>query len=140
DTRIQSEDVEQLQANLIRSHACGVGEPFAEIVSRGMLLLRANTLLKGYSGVRPMIIDRLLYMLNHQIHPVIPSQGSLGASGDLAPLAHLALTLMGEGEIFDDAGKPQAAMDVLEKAELSPLSLTAKEGLALINGTQAMTA
>lgn len=139
DVLIESENVEELQLNLIRSHVCGVGEPFPEIVSRGMLLLRANTLLKGYSGVRPELIDRLLQLLNAKIHPVIPQQGSLGASGDLAPLAHLALVLIGEGEVFYQ-GNRIPAMEALIKANIQPITLTAKEGLALINGTQAMTA
>ena len=97
DVLISKDDVESLQLNLIRSHACGVGEPFPEVVSRAMILLRANALLKGFSGVRPVVIERLLELLNAGIHPVIPQQGSLGASGDLAPLSHLALVLIGEG-------------------------------------------
>ncbi|MFK4388408.1 histidine ammonia-lyase [Peribacillus frigoritolerans] len=100
DVLIDAEDAEQLQWNLIHSHACGVGEPFPEVVSRAMVLLRANALLKGFSGVRPIVIERLIDLLNAHIHPVIPQQGSLGASGDLAPLSHLALVLMGEGEVF----------------------------------------
>ncbi|WP_027725386.1 histidine ammonia-lyase [Tuberibacillus calidus] len=139
DVTIDREQVEALQINLIRSHACGVGEPFSESVSRAMLLLRANALLKGYSGVRPIIIERLLDFLNLGIHPVVPQQGSLGASGDLAPLSHLALTLIGEGEVFYK-GERQPASDVLKTCGLEPLTLAAKEGLALINGTQAMTA
>lgn len=139
DVLIDSEHVDELQLNLIRSHSCGVGKPFPEVVSRGMLLLRANTLLKGYSGVRPELIERLLDLLNAHIHPVIPQQGSLGASGDLAPLAHLALTLIGEGEVFYK-GQQVPTMEVLTTEEILPIKLTAKEGLALINGTQAMTA
>ncbi|HEX7065937.1 MAG TPA: histidine ammonia-lyase [Bacillales bacterium] len=139
DVLVDRENVEALQLNLIRSHACGVGEPFPEIVSRGMVLLRANTLLKGYSGVRVELIEKLLALLNSQIHPVIPQQGSLGASGDLAPLAHLALVLIGEGEVFYK-GEHLPAMEVLAAEEIMPVTLTAKEGLALINGTQAMTA
>src|SRR5690606_17328685 len=130
---------EELQLNLIRSHACGVGDPFPEIVSRAMVLLRANALLKGFSGVRPVVIERLLDLINADIHPVIPQQGSLGASGDLAPLSHLALVLIGEGEVFYK-GKRTSAIDALTKEDIFPISLTAKEGLALINGTQAMTA
>lgn len=139
DVRIDKDDVETLQLNLIHSHACGVGEPFPELVSRAMLLLRANALLKGYSGVRPLIIDRLLALLNKAIHPVIPQQGSLGASGDLAPLSHLALALLGEGEVFYK-GKRIPALEALQAEGIEPIKLSAKEGLALINGTQAMTA
>lgn len=139
DVYIDSENVEELQLNLIHSHACGVGEPFPEIVSRAMLLLRANALSKGFSGVRPVIIDTLLRFINAKIHPVIPQQGSLGASGDLAPLSHLALALMGEGEVFYK-GKKVPAEEALEEEGIQPVTLQAKEGLALINGTQAMTA
>jgi histidine ammonia-lyase len=139
DVLIDADDVEELQWNLIYSHACGIGEPFPEIVSRAMLLLRANALLKGYSGVRPIVIERLLDLLNAKIHPVIPQQGSLGASGDLAPLSHLALALLGEGEVFYH-GQRVPAIEALAKEGITPLTLKAKEGLALINGTQAMTA
>jgi len=139
DVLIDSKDVEKLQLHLIHSHACGVGEPFPEKVSRAMVLLRANALLKGYSGVRKVIIERLIELLNAHIHPVIPQQGSLGASGDLAPLSHLALVLMGEGEVFYK-GKRLDAMTALAKEGITPVTLKAKEGLALINGTQAMTA
>ncbi len=139
DVFIDKEDVEALQLNLIRSHACGIGDPFPEVVSRAMLLLRANALLKGFSGVRPVVIDRLLDLLNAGIHPVIPQQGSLGASGDLAPLSHLALVLIGEGEVFYK-GEKTSAIHALTKESIFPITLTAKEGLALINGTQAMTA
>lgn len=139
DVLIASEDTEQLQANLIHSHACGVGEPFPEIVSRGMTLLRANALLKGFSGIRPVVIERLLDLVNARIHPVIPQQGSLGASGDLAPLSHLALVLMGEGEVFYEGERMEASV-ALAKEGIEPVTLKAKEGLALINGTQAMTA
>ncbi|RIK42733.1 MAG: histidine ammonia-lyase [Chloroflexi bacterium] len=139
DVRIDQGDVEDLQLNLIRSHACGVGEPFPESVSRAMLLLRANALLKGFSGVRPVVIETLLALVNNSIHPVIPQQGSLGASGDLAPLSHLALVLMGEGEVFYK-GERKPALEVLVQEGIEPVTLQAKEGLALINGTQAMTA
>jgi histidine ammonia-lyase len=139
DVLIESDDVEELQWNLIHSHACGVGEPFPEVVSRAMVLLRANALLKGYSGVRPIVIERLLDLLNTHIHPVIPQQGSFGASGDLAPLSHLALVLMGEGEVLYK-GERVKAITALSKESVVPLTLKAKEGLALINGTQAMTA
>jgi histidine ammonia-lyase len=139
DVLIAARDVEELQWNLIHSHACGVGEPFPEEVSRAMLLLRANALLKGYSGVRSIVIERLLDLLNAKIYPVIPQQGSLGASGDLAPLSHLVLALLGEGEVFYH-GKRVPAIEALSKEGIAPITLKAKEGLALINGTQAMTA
>jgi histidine ammonia-lyase len=139
DVLIDKEHVRDLQLNLIRSHACGVGEPFPEIVSRAMLLLRANALLKGYSGARPIVIERLLELLNKEIIPVIPQQGSLGASGDLAPLSHQALVLVGEGEVFYK-GKQMDSLKALQQEGIVPLTLEAKEGLALINGTQAMTA
>ncbi|GAA0363128.1 histidine ammonia-lyase [Bacillus horti] len=139
DVYIQKADVEELQINLIRSHACGVGEPLPEQVSRAMLLLRANALAKGFSGIREEVVQLLLDLINHQVHPVIPSQGSLGASGDLAPLAHMALVLVGEGEVLYQ-GKQMATEQALEQVGLKPVILKAKEGLALINGTQAMTA
>lgn len=139
DIFIDPDDVENLQHNLIYSHACGVGPPFPETVSRTMLVLRANALLKGFSGVRPLVIERLLALVNANIHPVIPQQGSLGASGDLAPLSHLALVLLGEGEVFYKGTKTKASF-ALKEEEIEPITLTAKEGLALINGTQAMTA
>ncbi|MBM6616278.1 histidine ammonia-lyase [Bacillus suaedaesalsae] len=139
DVVIDESDVNDLQKNLIRSHACGVGDPFPEVVSRAMILLRLNALLKGFSGVRPVIVERLVTLLNSNIHPVIPQQGSLGASGDLAPLSHLALVLMGEGKVQYN-GTIYATEEVYKKEGLTPIELQAKEGLALINGTQAMTA
>ncbi len=139
DVVIPKHAVADLQRNLIRSHAVGVGDPFSELVSRAMLLLRANALAKGYSGIRQETLQLLLECINRQIHPVIPSQGSLGASGDLAPLAHLALVLMGEGEAIYQ-GKKMPGADAFQLAGLASLTLVAKEGLALINGTQAMTA
>ncbi|MGD6815998.1 histidine ammonia-lyase [Metabacillus sp. 113a] len=139
DVRIKEEDVTRLQLNLIRSHACGTGDPFPESVSRAMVLLRLNALLKGFSGIRTEVAELLAALLNKGIHPVIPQQGSLGASGDLAPLSHLALVLIGEGLVFD-SGKITCSKEGLKKAGLEPLTLEAKEGLALINGTQAMTA
>lgn len=139
DVVIEEEDLEDLQLNLIHSHACGVGEPFSEKISRTMLLLRANALLKGYSGVRPALIKQFIALLNAGIHPVIPQQGSLGASGDLAPLSHLALALLGEGEVFYN-GKQMEATRALADAGIQPIQFQPKEGLALINGTQAMTA
>ncbi len=139
DVLIDKDDVESLQLNLIYSHACGVGEPFPEIVSRAMLILRANTLLKGFSGIRPALIEQLLKLVNAHIHPIIPQQGSLGASGDLAPLSHLALVLIGEGDVFYK-GEKTTALKAFASEGIFPITLTAKEGLALINGTQAMTA
>lgn len=139
DVSIAEEDTRLLQLHLIRSHACGVGEPFSEVVSRAMVVLRLNALLKGFSGIRLEVLERLAYMVNHRIHPVIPQQGSLGASGDLAPLSHLALVLVGEGLVFQ-SGRHVPSADVWRDELLLPIELEAKEGLALINGTQAMTA
>lgn len=139
DVSINESDVHALQLHLIRSHACGMGEPFEEVVSRAMVVLRLNALLKGFSGIRLEVLERLAYMVNHRIHPVIPQQGSLGASGDLAPLSHLALVLIGEGFVWDGDDQVPSHL-VWEKHNLKPIVLEAKEGLALINGTQAMTA
>ena len=139
DVLINPKDVEALQLNLIHSHACGVGDPFPELVSRAMLVLRANALLKGFSGVRKVVIEQLLKFVNTGIHPVIPQQGSLGASGDLAPLSHLVLPLLGEGEVFYKGNRTNA-LEAMTTEGIFPITLTAKEGLALINGTQAMTA
>jgi histidine ammonia-lyase len=139
DVRIEPNEVQALQRNLVRSHACGLGEPLPEDAVRAMLLLRANVLAKGFSGVRPELIEALLALLNHRMHPVIPSRGSVGASGDLAPLAHLALAVIGEGEVFLNGRRLPAAFALLQ-AGLKPITLEAKEGLALLNGTQAITA
>ncbi|WP_099159320.1 histidine ammonia-lyase [Virgibacillus ndiopensis] len=139
DVVVAEEDLEELQLNLIHSHACGVGVPFSEEISRTMLLLRANALSRGFSGVRPALIQQLVALVNASIHPVIPEQGSLGASGDLAPLSHLTLALLGEGEVFYNGTRLDASV-ALAEAGIAPLKLKAKEGLALINGTQAMTA
>src|SRR5579862_5866723 len=139
DMHIPLHDVRQLQLNLIRSHCVGVGEPLAQDVTRAMILLRANSLAKGYSGVRPLVIDTLCEMLNRGVHPVVPSQGSVGASGDLAPLAHLALGMIGEGEVVHE-GKRMHAATAMKKAEIAPLELQAKEAISLINGTQGMLA
>lgn len=139
DVLIDKAYVQDLQLNLIRSHACGVGEPFPEVVAKAMVLLRANALLKGYSGIRPLVIEKLLDIVNKDIIPVIPQQGSLGASGDLAPLSHLALVLIGEGEVFYK-GNRMDSMTAFKQEGILPVTLEAKEGLALINGTQAMTA
>ncbi len=136
--RIPPEDQEPLQDHLIRSHACGSGDPLDEEVVRAMLLLQANGLAHGTSGVRPLVVDHVLTLLNESVHPVVPSQGSLGSSGDLIPLAHVALVLMGEGEATVD-GDRVPGDEALEHAGLDALNLQAKEGLALINGTQLMT-
>jgi len=137
--RVSAADLEKLQLNLIRSHATGVGEPFPEDVVRAVVLLRANALAKGYSGVREQLITFLLELLNRQVCPFIPSQGSVGASGDLAPLAHLALVVVGEGECLQD-GERVPSRSALEDVGIEPLTLASKEGLALINGTQGMAA
>ncbi len=137
--RISQAQLDTLQVNLIRSHSVGVGEPLAPAVVRLMLALKAASLARGYSGVRVGIIETLLAVHNAGLVPYIPSQGSVGASGDLAPLAHMALALMGEGEMLVD-GVRQAAAPLLQKAGIAPLKLGAKEGLALINGTQTSTA
>ena len=139
DVAISSADARRLQENLIRSHAAGVGPALPVPVVRAMMLLRANALARGYSGVRPELVEMLLAMLNRGVHPVVPSRGSLGASGDLAPLAHLALVLIGRGEA-EVAGERLPGAEALARAGLAPLELAPKEGLALINGTQAMTA
>jgi len=125
DVRIAPEEIRELQVNLIRSHCVGVGEPLSEAETRALMLLRANSLAKGYSGVRPVVIDTLCELLNRGLHPVIPSQGSVGASGDLAPLAHLALTLIGEGEAAFE-GKRMASAEAMKKAQITPLRLEAK--------------
>ena len=127
-----------LQQRLVLSHCAGVGEPLAADAVRGMLLLRANALAGGHSGVRPAVVEALLTLLNRNVLPMVPSRGSVGASGDLAPLAHLAAVLLGEGEALV-GGERRPARQALDAAGLTPLTLEAKEGLALINGTQAMT-
>jgi len=135
---IGPEDLAKLQVNLIRSHSVGVGDPFPIDVVRGMILLRANALAKGYSGIRFEVLINLIGMLNHGVTPVVPQQGSVGSSGDLAPLAHMALVLIGEGEAFYD-GERMDGLKALKKVGMKPISLQAKEGVALINGTQPMT-
>ncbi len=137
--RIPRADLAKLQLNLLRSHAAGVGDPLPQDVTRAVLLLRANTLACGRSGVRPETIDLLLDLLNRGVHPVIPMHGSVGASGDLAPLAHAALVLVGEGQATFE-GKALSGAEALKRADLRPLELAPKEALALINGTQVMTA
>jgi histidine ammonia-lyase len=155
DVRIAPDQILQLQVNLVRSHSVGVGDPLTQAETRAMMLLRANSLSKGFSGVRPQVIDTLCEMLNRGVHPVIPSQGSVGASGDLAPLAHLALVLIGEGEAVyapqakgnrkrrageSGEGARLTGAEALKRAEIAPLVLEAKEAISLVNGTQAMLA
>jgi histidine ammonia-lyase len=139
EVTIPAEKLRELQVNLVRSHSCGVGDPLPERVVRAMMLQRANVLAKGYSGCRIEVIEVLLRMLNSGVHPVIPSRGSVGASGDLAPLAHLALVVIGEGEAVY-RGQRMQGREALNAVGIQPLTLEAKEGLALLNGTQAMTA
>jgi histidine ammonia-lyase len=139
DRIIPPEALEALQRNLVMSHSVGVGDPLGEDVVRAMIVLRVAALALGYSGIRPETVQALVDMLNARVVPVIPSKGSVGASGDLAPLAHLALVLIGEGEAFWD-GERLAGGDALRRAHLEPVRLSAKEGLALVNGTQQMTA
>ena len=139
DVRIENEELRHLQLNLVRSHACGIGPPLSEPEVHAMMLLRANVLTLGFSGVRSELIEMLCEMLNRGVHPVVPEKGSVGASGDLAPLAHLALTLVGEGEVLFK-GERMESRAALGHAGLKPITLEAKEGLALLNGTQAMHA
>src|SRR6202162_1036535 len=135
--RISAEQVRQLQVNLVRSHACGVGAALTEAETRAMMLLRANAIAKGLSGVRPRIVETLCQMLNAKVHPVIPSQGSVGASGDLAPLAHLAQVVIGEGRATF-RGEILSGGEAMKRAGITPVALEAKEGLSLLNGTQGM--
>jgi len=137
DVHIEPAQNRQLQVNLIRSHSAGVGEPLSQEETRAMMLLRANSLAKGFSGVRPDVIELICAMLNKGVHPVVPSQGSVGASGDLAPLAHLALAMIGEGQVWAESGSATSA-EALKRAQIRPLVPEAKEAISLINGTQAM--
>jgi histidine ammonia-lyase len=139
DVRIPLADLDELQRNVVRSHAAGVGEPMPAAEVRAMMLIRANVLAKGFSGIRPIVAQRLCDLLNANVTPVVPSQGSVGASGDLAPLAHMALVLIGEGEA-DFGGSKLSGAEALLRAGIEPLPLVAKEGLSLLNGTQAMLA
>lgn len=141
--RISTAQLSQLQYNLVRSHACGVGEPLSPTLTRRVMLLKANSLAAGASGIRAEVVEALLALLNADVLPVVPGRGSVGASGDLAPLAHLALALIGEGEalaVAQDTGKRIEGAAVLEAADCAPVRLEAKEGLALLNGTQLSTA
>jgi histidine ammonia-lyase len=139
DVHIAPSELRELQLNLVRSHACGLGQPLSEEETRALMLLRANVLALGYSGARERVVEMLVSMLERGVHPVIPEKGSVGASGDLAPLAHLALVVIGEGEAVY-RGERMAGAEALRRAGLEPLELEAKEGLALLNGTQAMCA
>jgi histidine ammonia-lyase len=139
DVSIDQADLRQLQLNLVRSHSCGLGQPLSEPEARAMLLLRANVLATGFSGARPLVIETLIAMLERGVTPVIPEKGSVGASGDLAPLAHLALAAIGEGDAFFN-GERLPGDVALQRAQIAPLQLEVKEGLALLNGTQAMGA
>ena len=139
DVRIPREDLDQLQRNVIRSHCAGVGEPLSREVVRAMMLIRANVLALGFSGIRPLVATRLCDLLNRGVTPVVPSQGSVGASGDLAPLAHIALVLIGEGEA-EFGGEVLPGAEALGRAGVEPIDLHPKEGISLINGTQAMLA
>lgn len=140
DVRISGDQIREMQVNLVRSHAVGVGEPLSAAETRAMMVLRANSLSKGHSGVRTELIDTLCEMLNRGVTPMVPSQGSVGASGDLAPLAHLALAIIGEGECLNDKGARIPTADALAAAQIKPLALEAKEAVSLINGTQGMLA
>src|ERR1051325_2183519 len=139
DVRIDPSQIRELQLHLVRSHSCGLGDPLPIEEARAMLLLRANVLALGYSGCRPIVVETLIEMLNRGVTPVMPEKGSVGASGDLAPLAHLALTAIGEGEAYFEHERLPGA-DALARAGITPLQLAAKEGIALLNGTQAMAA
>ena len=139
EVRISRDQIRQLQLNLVRSHACGVGTPLSESETRAVMLLRANALAKGLSGVRPVLVDTLCAMLKQRVHPVIPAQGSVGASGDLAPLAHLAQVVIGEGEATYK-GERLSGGEAMKRAGIAALALEAKEGLSLLNGTQGMLA
>ena len=138
-TRIEASQAAELQLGLVRSHAAGVGERLPAELVRAMMLLRARTLAQGHSGVRPLVVERILELLRRDLLPVVPAQGSVGASGDLAPFAHLALPLIGEGELWED-GVARPAGEVLARHGLEPLRLEAKEGLSLLNGTEGMLA
>lgn len=146
DVRVAHEDLVQLQLNIVRSHSCGVGEPLPADVVRAMILVRANVLAKGLSGIRPVVAEQLIALLNGNVTPVVPARGSVGASGDLAPLAHTALVLIGEGEAWiaepasPDTVRRVTGAEALRHAGLQPLQLQAKEGISLVNGTQAMLA
>ncbi|MCB0377769.1 MAG: histidine ammonia-lyase [Bdellovibrionales bacterium] len=137
---ISQEQIIELQKNLIRSHSMGIGKPFSKEETRAIMFLRANALARGHSGIRPVVVETILNYLNNDIIPVIPKKGSVGASGDLAPLSHLALAIIGEGKVWGGNEKPVPTTDLLKKKNVEPLQLQAKEGLSMINGCQVMTA
>lgn len=137
---ISPEQIVELQKNLIRSHSMGIGQPFTKQETRAIMVLRSNALARGHSGIRPEVVDKILEFLNQDIIPVIPQQGSVGASGDLAPLSHLALALIGEGDVWGESGEIVSVSSLLQTKNIRPLELQAKEGLSLINGCQVMTA
>jgi len=139
NVRIERAESEELQHAIIRSHAAGAGDPMPEEVVRGMMLLRARTLAAGHAGVRPVLVERIVELLNRGIHPIVPEHGSVGASGDLAPLAHCALAVIGEGEVRANGSRVPAS-DALRAAGIEPVTLESKEGLALVNGTEGMLA
>jgi histidine ammonia-lyase len=139
DVRIPPGDLETLQRNVVRSHAAGVGEPMSRAETRAMMLIRANVLARGFSGIRPVIAERLCDLLNRGVTPVVPARGSVGASGDLAPLAHMALVLIGEGEAVFEGVRIRGG-EALRRAGIEPVTLQSKEGISLLNGTQAMLA
>ncbi len=139
DVRVPANELEQLQRNVVRSHAAGIGDPLPRADVRAMMLIRANVLAAGFSGIRPLIADRLCDLLNRGVTPIVPSEGSVGASGDLAPLAHIALVLIGEGEADYD-GQRLSGGEALRRAGIDPVTLASKEGISLVNGTQAMLA
>jgi histidine ammonia-lyase len=139
NVRLEADGIQQMQLNLVRSHCCGVGDPLPSEVVRAMMLIRANILAMGLSGIRPAVAERLCDLLNLEITPIVPMRGSVGASGDLAPLAHMALVLIGEGEAVYK-GERLPAAECLRRVGLEPLILQAKEGISLLNGTQAMLA
>jgi len=139
DVYISKDQTAELQRNLIISHACGIGNPLSEETVRAVMLLRVNAIAKGLSGVRLSTIDTLVKMINKRVHPVIPEKGSLGASGDLAPLSHMVLVMIGEGEAYYK-GEIMSGKEAMKKAGIETIELTSKEGLGLINGTQVMTA
>lgn len=139
DVRVAADQLEQLQRNVVRSHACGVGEPMSVAEVRAMMLIRANVLAKGFSGIRPLVAERLCELVNRGVTPVVPARGSVGASGDLAPLAHIALVLIGEGKAYFENSRVPGGR-ALSQAQIAPVVLASKEGLSLVNGTQAMLA
>lgn len=140
NVKISNEQIVELQKNLIRSHCMGIGEPFSKEETRAIMFLRANALARGHSGIRPLVVETILNYLNHDIIPVIPQKGSVGASGDLAPLSHLALAIIGEGKVWGDDGEKVPVTDLLSRHSVQALELQAKEGLSMINGCQVMTA